>query len=55
MKGPQSWQGTAGVAIVFCHKSSRSPLDSFYLLMFSVVCGSHTVAAYSTRGLTNVL
>ena len=26
----------AGVAIVPCHKSSRSPLDSFYL--FYVVC-----------------
>ena len=27
---------TAGVAIIFCHKSSRSPLDSFYL--FDVFC-----------------
>ena len=46
---------TAGIAIVSCHKYGSSPLDSFYLLMLSVVGGPLTVAAYSTWGLTNVL
>ena len=35
-KGSPSCRDAAGVAIVSCHKSSGSPLDSFYL--FDVVC-----------------
>ena len=37
----------AGIAIVSCHKSGGSPLDSFYL--FDVHCFSITLTKYFTR------
>ena len=38
----------AGVAIVSCHNLAALFWTASTLLMLSVVCGSHTVAVYST-------